>query len=299
MMPKLTFIRKTAFIRLLVILLVLAGCATVPYTERSQFMMVSEAEEVRIGRAAFEKVKAESKLNRDPRLNALLRRVGRRIARASGAEGLDWEFIIIEDKSANAFALPGGKVAFYTGILPLAEDEAGVAVVMGHEVAHVLARHGAERLSQSRMLSIGKTVLSVVLSSSSPAARGTVLNAYGIGAKVGVMLPFSRSHEAEADDIGLTLMAGAGYDPGTAVKFWKRMSAKSKGSKMPELLATHPGHEKRIEKLESLMPAATDLYRVTISNNPGFDQEPERIGEVKLPPLKKKDEKPPAAGSSR
>ncbi len=274
----LTFIRKTAFLPLLLIALVLAGCTTVPYTERSQFMMVSETEEVRIGEEAFEKVKAESKLNRDPRLNALLRRVGLRIARASGAEDLDWEFIIIEDKSINAFALPGGKVAFYTGILPLAEDEAGVAVVMGHEVAHVLARHGAERLSQSRMLSIGKTVLSVVLKSSSPVARGTVLNAYGIGAKVGVMLPFSRSHESEADDIGLTLMAGAGYNPATAVKFWKRMSEKSKGSKMPALLATHPGHEKRIEKLESLMPAATALYNDTLTKNPALDRPPERIG---------------------
>lgn len=273
MMPKLTFIR--AFIPLL---LVLAGCATVPYTERSQFMMVSEAEEVSLGEQAFEKVKEKSKLNRDPRLNALIRRVGLRIARASGAEGLDWEFILIEDKSANAFALPGGKVAFYTGILALAKDEAGVAVVMGHEVAHVLARHGAERLSQSRMIGIGKTVLSIVLSSSAPAARGTVLNAYGIGAKFGVMLPFSRSHESEADDIGLTLMARAGYDPVTAIRFWKRMSAKSKGSGMPQLLATHPGHEKRIEKLEALMPAATALYNETLTKNPALARPPEQIG---------------------
>jgi predicted Zn-dependent protease len=278
MMPKLTFIRKTAFIRLLLIGLVLAGCATVPYTERSQFMMVSEAEEVQLGREAFEKVKAESKLSRDPRLNALIRRVGLRIAMASGAEDLDWEFILIEDKSVNAFALPGGKVAFYTGILPLAEDEAGVAVVMGHEIAHVLARHGAERLSQARMLSIGETVLSVVLSSQAPAARSTVLNAYGIGAQVGVMLPFSRSHESEADDIGLTLMAKAGYDPRTAVRFWKRMSEDQNGPKMPEILATHPGDEKRIEKLEAFMPEATALYNEALKKNPALDRPPERIG---------------------
>ncbi len=276
-MPKLTFIRKIAFIPLLLILLVLAGCATVPYTERSQFMMVSEAEEIQLGEVAFEKVKAESKLSRDPRLNALIRRVGTRIARASGAEGLDWEFILIEDKSANAFALPGGKVAFYTGILPLAEDEAGVAVVMGHEIAHVLARHGAERLSQARMLSIGQTVLSVVLSSSTPASRSLVLNAYGIGAQVGVMLPFSRAHESEADDIGLTLMAGAGYDPAAAIKFWKKMSEDQNGPKVPELLATHPGREKRIKKLEALMPAATALYNDTLTKNPALDKPPERI----------------------
>jgi predicted Zn-dependent protease len=283
----------------LLILFLLAGCATVPYTERSQFMMVSEAEEIRIGESAFEKVKKESDLNEDARLGALIRRVGHRIARASGREDLDWEFIIIDDRSANAFALPGGKVAFNTGILPLAEDEAGVAVVMGHEVAHVLARHGAERLSQSRMIGIGKTVLSIVLSSSAPAARSTVLNAYGIGSKLGVMLPFSRSHESEADDIGLSLMARAGYDPSTAVRFWKRMKEESKGRKSLALLATHPGHEKRIDGLKERMEAAMLLYSIAIKNNPDFDRAPERIGEVKLPPLKKKDEKPPAAGSSR
>ena len=296
MMTRLKLIRKSA---LPLILLLLAGCATVPYTERSQFMMVSEAEEVRIGESAFKKVKYASDLNEDARLNALIRRVGHRIARASGREALDWEFIIIDDRSANAFALPGGKVAFNTGILPLAEDEAGVAVVMGHEIAHVLARHGAERLSQSRMIGIGKTVLSIVLSSSAPAARSTVLNAYGIGTKLGVMLPFSRSHESEADNIGLSLMARAGYDPSTAVRFWKRMKEESKGSKKLELLATHPGHEKRIDRLTERMEAAMLLYRTAINNNPGFDRAPERIGEVKLPPLKKRGEKPPAAGSSR
>jgi predicted Zn-dependent protease len=295
-MTRLNLIRKSA---IPLILFLLAGCATVPYTERSQFMMVSEEEEVRIGTAAFEKVKSESDLNGEARLNALIQRVGRRIAGASGREALDWEFIIIDDRSANAFALPGGKVAFNTGILPLAEDEAGVAVVMGHEVAHVLARHGAERLSQSRMIGIGKTVLSIVLSSSAPGTRGTVLNAYGIGTKLGVMLPFSRSHESEADNIGLSLMARAGYDPSTAIRFWTTMLEKSKGSERPELLATHPGHEKRIERLKEQLPAAMLLYRAAIEKNPAFDRAPELIGEIRLPPSKKKDKKPTAAGSSR
>lgn len=264
----------------LLLILVLAGCTTVPYTERSQFMMISEAEEVRIGEQAFRKVKQKSDLNEDARISALIHRVGRRIAKTSGTEDMDWEFIVIEDKSANAFALPGGKVAFNTGILPLCVDEAGVAVVMGHEIAHVLARHGAERLSQSRMIGIGKAVLSIALSSSAPAARGTVLNAYGIGTKLGVMLPFSRSHESEADGIGLSLMANAGYDPVTAVEFWERMEKVSKGKKRPELLATHPGHVMRIDKLKERMPEAIHLYKMAIRNNPDFDRPPEPVGEI-------------------
>lgn len=277
------FIRKGPLYLLLILLI--AGCTTVPYTERSQFMMISEAEEVRLGESAFEQVKQESDLNTDARLSALIHRVGHRIAMTSGTQDLDWEFIVIEDKKANAFALPGGKVAFNTGILELCVDEAGVAVVMGHEIAHVLARHGAERLSQSRMLRIGETVLSIVMSSSAPAARSTVLNAYGIGTKLGVMLPFSRSHESEADGIGLSLMANAGYDPTTAVEFWERMAEESKGKKKVELLATHPAHDMRIGKLKERMPEAIHLYRIAISNNPDFDRPPELIGEIRSPIL--------------
>ncbi len=274
---------------LCLLLLLLFGCTTVPYTERSQFMMVSEAEEIRIGKSAFEKVKDESDLNEDARLSAIIERVGKRIAMTSGTDDLDWEFIVIDDKKANAFALPGGKVAFNTGILPLCIDETGVAVVMGHEFAHVLARHGAERLSQSRMLRLGKTVLSIVLSSSAPAARSTVLNAYGIGTKLGVMLPFSRSHESEADGIGLSLMANAGYDPTKAVEFWERMAEKSKGKKRLELLATHPGDDLRIDKLKERMPEAIHLYKMAIRNNPDFDRPPELIGEIH-PPSSEADE---------
>ena len=181
-------------------------------------------------------------------------------------------------------------MAFNTGILELCVDEAGVAVVMGHEIAHVLARHGAERLSQSRMLGIGKTVLSMVMSSSAPGARSTVLNAYGIGTKLGVMLPFSRSHESEADGIGLSLMANAGYDPTMAVEFWERMSEESKGKKRPELLATHPGHDMRIDKLKERMPEAIHLYSMAISNNPDFDRPPELIGKIQSPVLELSEE---------
>ncbi len=269
---------------LLVLLLLIEACATVPYTERSQFIMVSEGEEVALGTRAFEDVKKESSLSTDPALNAMIKRVGKRIATASGIEGYEWEFIIIEDEQVNAFALPGGKVAFYTGILPLCEDEAGMAVVMGHEVAHVIARHGAERVSQGRALAIGQAILSVALSSSSPVTQEVVGNAYGIGAKVGVVLPFSRSHESEADEIGLTIMARAGYDPATAVEFWKRMAKNSEGkSNMPELLSTHPGDKDRIEKLNALRAEADVEYDKALAEHPEYRRAPERIV---MPPKK-------------
>lgn len=262
----------------LMLLLLLEACATVPYTERSQFIMVSEGEELALGARAFEEVKETETLSTDPKLNAMIERVGRRIARASAIEGYEWEFILIDDEAVNAFALPGGKVAFYTGILPLCEDEAGVAVVMGHEIAHVIARHGAERMSQGRALAFGQAVLSVVLSSSAPVTREVVSSAYGIGAKVGVILPFSRSHESEADEIGVTLMARAGYDPATAVLFWTRMAKNGEGKKKTsELLSTHPGDEDRIEKLNALMAEAEIEYQKSLAEHPEYKRVPERI----------------------
>ena len=268
--------RKSAVSFLFMLLFVLS-CARVPYTERQQFMMISESEDAKIGETAFRQVKAESRLSADPRLNAIVKETGRRIAAAVDKPGYQWEFIVIEDKSANAFALPGGKVAFHTGIMPVARDEAGIATVMGHEVAHVLARHGAERLSQSRMLSIGQAALTVALIGQSPVATEAVMQAYGLGAQVGVLLPYSRKHEAEADKIGLILMAKAGYDPRQSVEFWKRMSEKSKGPRSPELLSTHPNDQSRIEELEAFVPIAMDYYNDAIATNPGLKRPPKQL----------------------
>jgi predicted Zn-dependent protease len=259
------------------LLLLLEACATVPYTERSQFIMVSEGEELALGARAFDEVKKTSTLSTDPALNAMIERVGRRIAEASAIGGYEWEFILIDDEAVNAFALPGGKVAFYTGILPFCEDEAGVAVVMGHEIAHVIARHGAERMSQGRALAFGQALLSIALSSSAPVTREVVSSAYGIGAKVGVILPFSRSHESEADEIGVTLMARAGYDPATAVRFWTRMAKNGEGKKRLELLSTHPGDEDRIEKLNALLAEAEIEYQKSMAEHPEYKRAPERI----------------------
>ncbi|RME73589.1 MAG: M48 family peptidase, partial [Planctomycetota bacterium] len=172
----------------------------------------------------------------------------------------DWEFRVIDaPDTVNAFCLPGGKVAFYTGILPICQNEAGVAVVMGHEVAHALARHGAERISQSLVLNLGIAAISAA-ASKDPETREEIAAALGVGTALTIALPFSRKQESEADYIGLMLMAKAGYDPREAPKFWKRMEAASNGEQPPEFLSTHPSHERRIEDLEDAMPEAMEYY---------------------------------------
>lgn len=241
--------------------LVILGCAKVPYTEREQLMILSLREESEIGEKTFEQVKKGSRLNTDPFQNDLIKKVGLKIAGAAARPDFQWEFILIDTPQVNAFALPGGKVAFYTGILPFCRDEIGVAVVMGHEVAHVLARHGAERLSQQQILAVGQSALLAALYGQSPAAREAVGAAYGFGSTVALTLPFSRKHESEADEIGLILMAKAGYDPHAAVDFWKRMSEQKKGPAMPDFLSTHPSDRRRIEKIESFLPKAMGYYR--------------------------------------
>lgn len=262
----------------------LSACAEVPYTERKQIMMLSEEQEGEIGEKTFEQIKEEVRLSQDPYINRLVREVGERIARASEKTDYDWEFIVIEDRTVNAFALPGGKVAMYTGIMPISRDEAGIAVVMGHEVAHVLARHGAERMSQEQILELGQAALMIALTGKSPPARAAVMRAYGLGAKVGVTLPYSRKHEAEADKIGLILMAKAGYDPRAAVDFWRRMAEASKGAARPELLSTHPSDEARIKKIEEFIPEAMEHYKKAIAENPEFERPPQPVS-LFQPPL--------------
>lgn len=242
-------------------ILALHGCATVPYTERTQIMMVSEEQEAEIGATLFTEVKQKSDLSEDARVRSMVAEVGRKIAAAADKPEYKWEFVVIEDKSVNAFALPGGKVAFYTGILPITQNEAGIAAVMGHEVAHVLARHGAERMSQQQALSIGGVALMAALGSRSPAVREGVLQAYGLGAQVGVLLPYSRKHELEADRIGMILMAKAGYDPRQALAFWERMLSQKGGQAPPEFISTHPSDRTRIDEIKRLIPEAMKYYK--------------------------------------
>lgn len=246
---------------LLLSALLLTGCQNVPLTGRSQLQIVSEQQERRMGLASFKEILAKEKLSHDPALNERITRIGRRIAAATGRTDYEWEFRVIEDdKTLNAFCLPGGKVAIYTGLLPVAQDDAGVAAVIGHEVAHAIARHGGERLSQE-ILVAGATVATVV-ATQDPNKRNLYAGLLGAGAAVGFLLPYSRLHESEADRMGLIYMAKAGYDPRAAIGLWQRMAAEGKGkSKPPEFLSTHPADDTRIANLRRWLPEALGHYR--------------------------------------
>lgn len=245
----------------LLIAATLAGCATVPYTQRRQFNIVSDSEENAMGLQAYQETLAKAKLSSDAAAAAMVERVGRRIAAAADQPGFDWQFKLIDDpKMVNAFCLPGGRVAVYTGILPVTGTEEGLAVVMSHEVAHALAHHGAERLSQGELVNLGGAALQAGMAKKDPAVQNKVLTAFGLGANIGVLLPFSRGHEAEADSIGLILMAKAGYDPRAAVPFWQRMAAGG-GQKPPEFLSTHPSDDTRIRKIQAAIPEALKYYK--------------------------------------
>ena len=237
----------------------LAGCRQVPVTGRSQLVLISAAQETQLGEQAFQQVLQESTLSRDATANAILQRVGQRIAANSGLEGLKWEFVLIDSDQVNAFALPGGKVAVYTGILPICENEAGLAAVIGHEVSHVIARHGAERMSQGLVVELVGAGVNQALSEKNAALREGVMTAYGLGSQVGVLLPYSRTHETEADTIGVQLMARAGYDPAEAPRVWERMAGLG-GQQPPQLLSTHPSHESRIRNLSAMVPAMRRIY---------------------------------------
>ncbi len=242
-------------------LLLLAACATTPYTQRSQLILISPAQESQLGGSAFRQVLSKEKVSQDPQFQAVVNRIGWRIAQAANLADAKWEFVVIDDpQAANAFALPGGKVGIYTGIFPVARTEAGLAAVMAHEVAHVLARHGAERLSQGLLAQLGATAIQVGMAGRDPGVVRGVLTAYGLGANVGVLLPYSRLQESEADRIGLLLMAKAGYDPREAVNLWERM-AKSDRSRPPEFLSTHPNPERRMQEIRALIPNAMAHYR--------------------------------------
>lgn len=247
---------------LVLALIAVSGCATVPYTKRSQFIMMSEADDLQLGAAAYQQVLKEEKVVRDPRFTEPVLRVGRRIAAAADKPDYQWEFTVIDDpKQANAFCLPGGKVAVYTGIFPIAQDEAGLAVVIGHEVAHALARHGAERMSTSMALQAAGLAVAVAAGGQSAATQQAIMGAYGLGAQVGVALPFSRSQESEADRIGLILMAKAGYDPEAALGLWQRMEQNSNGNGPPEWLSTHPAEDTRQVDIRGWIAEARQYFQ--------------------------------------
>jgi Zn-dependent protease with chaperone function len=249
-------------IALLLIVLFFSGCSAAPYTGRSQVILVSEGQEASLGDDAYRHVLRDSVVTRSPEAESIVRKVGERIAAVANKPEYKWQFTVINDpETVNAFAVPGGKVAVYTGIFSAARDEAGLAVVLGHEIAHALARHPAERMSQGLLLQLGGVGLGVALGKN-PAVANQVMQVYGIGAGVGVLLPFSRSQETEADRIGLILMAKAGYDPRVALEVWERMEKKEGGKGAPpEFLSTHPGYQTRTQQLRTFMPEALTYYR--------------------------------------
>jgi predicted Zn-dependent protease len=242
---------------------VVSGCSTVPYTGRHNLILISAKEEAKMGEEAYEQTLKEARLSTDTVKLEMLRRVGERLAKAAERPDFDWEFNLIQkDKVVNAFCLPGGKIAVYTGLLPISKDETGLAVVVGHEIAHALARHGAERMSQQMMIQFGGRVLGALTGAQSAVARDLYGQAYGLGASLGVALPHSRSQEAEADHIGLILMAKAGYDPRQALDFWKRMESSGAGKDDPisRFTSTHPSDKRRIQNLEKELPEALKHY---------------------------------------
>lgn len=244
---------------LLLSALAFVGCQNVPITGRSQFILVDESEVASMSAAEFSKMK---KLPGDPRL-AKVKEIGLKIvaaARRDDKAGVlppssRWEFAIIDDKSPNAFAMPGGKIGFNSGMFQYAPTDDDIAVILGHEVSHVICRHGSERVSQAMGVAIAAAVADEATKNSSSKTRSTWMAAVGVGAQYGILLPFSRSHESEADHLGLLFMARAGYDPEVAPRFWQRFS-KIGGARPPEFLSTHPADSTRVKQLQAWLPEA-------------------------------------------
>lgn len=229
---------------------------TVPITGRKQFVDMSVQQEMALGFQSYQEVlSTEDVVKNSPEVE-MVRDVGTRIAKVTDVSDFEWEFNVIRSPQINAFCLPGGKVAVYTGILPVAQTKDGLAVVMGHEVAHALARHGAERIAQSRLLQMGQLAVGMSVRDMDDSTRRGVLGAFGLGAQYGIMLPFSRDHESEADRIGLLLLARACFDPREAPKFWERMEAANRSGTPPEFLSTHPNPQRRIAQLNEWMEEA-------------------------------------------
>lgn len=247
------------------------SCATVPITGRRQLNLVPDNQILGMASAQYDTVLMTSKLSTNKEQTAMIKRCGLRIQKAVESyfqsknqmgqlAGYEWEFNLIESKEVNAWCMPGGKVAFYTGIIPVCKDETGIAVVMGHEVAHAVAKHGSERMSQGLLAQFGGAALDAALANNSAGTRELAMTAFGVGAQFGALLPFSRKQESEADQLGLIFMAMAGYDPRASVPFWERMAAGG-GPKPPEFMSTHPSDETRIANLNRLMPEAMTYYK--------------------------------------
>lgn len=253
------------------LILFLSACSSVLITGRKQLLLVSDSEVLSMSATAYKQFVDSVPMSTDVRNVNLVKTAGRKIStsvedylKSNGMEAeisnFAWEFNLVKDTSVNAFCMPGGKVVFFEGILPITKTEAGLAVVMGHEIAHAVAKHSNERLSQQMIASFGANLTDLLLSNRSAVTRQTINVLYGVGAQMGVILPYSRKHEYEADRLGLIFMAMAGYDPHEAIAFWERMSADDSGSNL-DFMSTHPSDGNRIAKMKEVLPEALKYYK--------------------------------------
>jgi predicted Zn-dependent protease len=247
------------------------SCSTVPVTGRKQLSIIPSSEMLSMSFQQYGEFLKTNTLSTNPSQVQLVRTVGGRIRTAvetymnqngygDRLKGYAWEFNLVESKEVNAWCMPGGKVVVYTGILPVTRDESGLAVVLGHEIAHAIAEHGGERMSQQLLTQFGGAALSEVLKNKPQETQNLWLGAFGAGAQLGVLLPYSRTHESEADHLGLIFMSMAGYNPNTAVQFWERMAADKGGNAPPEFLSTHPSDATRIAQIKENLPEAMKYY---------------------------------------
>lgn len=265
---------KSNLLILCVLALLSAGCSEVAISGRTQFNFVPGSTMNSMSFKSYGEFLTQHKLSTNAEQTQMVKNAGARIQKAvedysaregyeDQLEGYEWEFNLVDDPNVNAWCMPGGKVVVYTGIMPIAQDEAGLAVVMGHEIAHAFAKHGAERMSQQLLVQMGSVALSTALRDRPEQTRAIFMQSYGLGSQVGILLPYSRVHESEADHLGLIFMAMAGYNPEEAPAFWERMAAQSKGARPPEFLSTHPAPDTRIQNLKDLLPEAMEYYRRT------------------------------------
>ena len=262
---------QTGSFAFLIAALLFQACSLVPLTGRRQLSLVSDADMLSTSFVQYDQFMKENKLSSNTAQTNMVKRVGRRIQNAvttyfarnnmsQDLNGFAWEFNLVENKEVNAWCMPGGKVVVYSGILPVTQNETGLAVVMGHEIAHAVAKHSNERMSQALVAQLGGQTLAAALQQKPQQTQQIWMTLFGVGVQLGAVLPYSRLQESEADHLGLIFMAMAGYDPNAAIEFWQRMSQNA-GAKPPEFLSTHPSDENRIQKIKSEIPEAMKYYK--------------------------------------
>ena len=260
------------FVRSFIIFLLIlsVSCSNVPLTGRKQFTAIPSFQMLALSADSYTQVLSEQQISDNTAYVSSVRRVGENVSEAverylemngleARIEGFNWQFNVLESEEMNAWCMPGGQIAFYEGIMPICGDDNGIAIVMGHEIAHAVAKHGNERMSQQLLINMGGVALSEALETEKEQTQQLALLAFGVGTQLGVSLPYSRTHESEADELGLYFMAMAGYDPRTAPAFWERMEQVG-GARPPEFLSTHPDPFNRIEHLHEIMPKAMEYY---------------------------------------